>query len=277
MLDIILIAIGMLGLLVSSITDIKTYEVPDWISYSMIASGLGIRLVYSIIEASWYYFLYGLLGFGIMFVFGNLMYYTKQWGGGDSKLMMGLGALFATSDLYKNFLFGIIINILIIGAVYGLVYGTVLALKNQKKFLKEIKKGLINQKKSRILFLLTALLFLLFSFVVKDNFLKLMMYFIAVILILYHYLIITVKAIENVCMFKEIPISKLTEGDWVVNDLYSGKRLIYSSKSLGIEKNQIEKIKRLKIKKILVKYGIPFVPSFLIGFIATLIFGNILF
>ncbi len=278
MLDLILIAIGMLGLLISSITDIKTYEVPDWVSYSMIASGLGIRLIYSIIEASWYYFLYGLLGFGVMFVFGNLMYYTKQWGGGDSKLVMGLGALFATSNLYENFLFGIITNILIIGAVYGLVYGTVLALKNRKKFLKEIKKELTKSKKNRIFFLLTALLVFLFSFFIEDKLLKLMMYSIGVIfLILYPYLVMIVKTIENTCMFKEIPISKLTEGDWVVNDIYSGKKLIYSSKSLGIEKNQIEKIKRMKIKRILVKYGIPFVPSFLIGFITTLIFGNILF
>lgn len=277
MLDLILIAIGMLGLIVASITDIKTMEVPDWISYSMIASGLGIRLIYSIIEQSWNYFLYGALGFLILFGFGNLMYYTKQWGGGDSKLIMGLGALFATSNIYPNFLLGVIINILLIGAIYGVIWGFILAIKNWKNFIRDFKRELIKNKKILVFSLITSLIVITLAYIIiKDKFEILIISLIFLIVIFYYFLTMFVRSVENTCMLKKISSNKLTEGDWVAEDIYYKGKLIYNSKSLGVEKKQIEKIKKIK-KKILVKYGIPFVPSFLIGFIITLIFGNLLF
>ncbi len=277
MLDLILIVIGMLGLIVASITDIKTMEVPDWISYSMIASGLGIRLIYSTITSSWNYFLYGVLGFLILFVFGNLMYYTKQWGGGDSKLIMGLGALFATSNIYPNFLLGIITNILLIGAIYGVIWGFILAIKNWKNFIKDFKRELIKNKKILVFSLITSLIVITLTYIIIEDKLEILIIsLIFLIVIFYYFLTMFVRSVENTCMLKKIAPNRLTEGDWVAEDIYYNGKLIYNSKSLGVEKKQIEKIKKLK-KKILVKYGIPFVPSFLIGFIITLIFGNLLF
>ena len=46
-----------------------------------------------------FFLLYSLITFGAFFDIGLIMYYTKQWGGGDSKLLMGLGALL---PLYPN-------------------------------------------------------------------------------------------------------------------------------------------------------------------------------
>ena len=49
-------------------------------------------------------------------------------------------------------------------------------------------------------------------------------------------------------------------------------------KDLGISKSKIRKLvefyKKGKVRKILIKEGIPFVPSFLMAYIFTLIFGN---
>ena len=78
-------------------------------------------------------------------------------------------------------------------------------------------------------------------------------------------------------MIKNIPINNLTEGDWIVNDIYSKNKIVYSKKSLGVTLDQISIIKKLKIKTITIKEGIPFTPAFLIAFIITLIYGNILF
>ena len=47
-LEIILISLSLIVLLVASIFDIKTREIPDLLSYSFIASVLGIRLIYSL-------------------------------------------------------------------------------------------------------------------------------------------------------------------------------------------------------------------------------------
>ena len=76
-------------------------------------------------------------------------------------------------------------------------------------------------------------------------------------------------------MIERIKPSKLQEGDWILEDIKTDK-LIYSKKSLGVSKEQIELIKKHNIKDVLIKKGIPFVPSFLLGAILTYIFGNVL-
>ena len=96
-IEYILVITALLWVLFASLSDIKTREVPDWLSYSLIAIGLGLRGINSIYLKDVWFFLYGLIGLTIMFGFGMLMYYTKQWGGGDSKLIMGLGAVFGSN------------------------------------------------------------------------------------------------------------------------------------------------------------------------------------
>jgi hypothetical protein len=80
-------------------------------------------------------------------------------------------------------------------------------------------------------------------------------------------------------MHKWITPDKITEGDWLMKPVTAGKHKIMPNK-LGLEKQQVNLIKKLyaqkKIKKILVKYGVPFAPAFLLAFIATLIFNNII-
>ena len=79
-------------------------------------------------------------------------------------------------------------------------------------------------------------------------------------------------------MIKKIPIEKLTEGDWIVKDVMVDNKRICGPKDLGIEKKQIAQLIKLKqkgkIQNIVIKEGIPFVPSFLIAYIATLLLGN---
>jgi hypothetical protein len=81
--------------------------------------------------------------------------------------------------------------------------------------------------------------------------------------------------IEETCMIKVIPIHKLTEGDWIVKDIYIDKKYITGPKDLGVSREQIELLKKYskkgKIKTIAIKEGIPFIPAFLIAFIVTIV------
>lgn len=284
-IDLILVITGIIGLIIASIVDLKKREIPDWLNYSLICTGLSLRLLHSLTYSEWYYFNYALLGFGFMFLIGNLMYYTKQWGGGDTKLLMALGAIFATSPKFLQlnlgqfpFLLILFINIIIVGAIYGILYSLFLAIKNKNKFLKEFKKLSKNQKTKSIkkFSLIFILIILVFSFAVENNLIKILFFATAILIITYTYLWTMIKAVENACMYKYISPKKLTEGDWVVKEIKIKGKLIYSSKSLGIEKNQIAQLIKSKIKKVLIKEGLPFVPSFLIGTLITLLFGNIL-
>ena len=85
-----------------------------------------------------------------------------------------------------------------------------------------------------------------------------------------------VKSVEKSCMYEKISTSKLTEGDWIAEDIYKNKKLFLSKNNIGVTKEQINFIKKIK-KEILVKNGLPFVPSFLIAVIISLILGNIFF
>ena len=55
--SIILVVITLIGLIIAAITDLKTREVPDLLSYGLIAVGLGLNLLFSFIYQN-YWFIY---------------------------------------------------------------------------------------------------------------------------------------------------------------------------------------------------------------------------
>src|SRR3989338_4002757 len=95
--DIILICVGLLGVIIAAISDIKTREVPNIVSYGLIFAGFCLRLIHSVVTHEWGYFLWGAVSFLVIFIVGNILYRTAQWGGGDTKLLMGVGIIFATT------------------------------------------------------------------------------------------------------------------------------------------------------------------------------------
>lgn len=283
-LDILLIIITLITLVIASITDIKTREIPDFLNYSLLITVFFLKLLESIAIKSFTPFLYAVLGFIMYFVIALFMYYTKQWGGGDSKLLMSLGIVFSQ---YPSFflsyfnpsmdlplLLSMFLNILIFGSLYGMLFSAYTAIKNKDKFLAELKKAKL--KKIRY-YLILSLAIVVSSLFTHIMILKLFIISISLLITLIPYLLIFIKTIEKSCMIKNIPINNLTEGDWIVNDIYSKNKIVYSKKSLGVTLDQISIIKKLKIKTITIKEGIPFTPAFLIAFIITLIYGNILF
>ena len=210
------------------------------------------------------------------------MFYTGQWGGGDSKMLMGLGAMigFDVFSIKSQFLAGFFINALFAGAAYGLLWSIYLAFRNRKKFSNEFRKFLSGRKIMKLKYYLVAIVALAaaVSFIVHDIAIRMMMLSLALVALLTFYMWAFVKAIEKSSMYKSVEPYKLTEGDWIVNDVIVNKKYITGPRDLGISKVQIRKLielyKRKKVKRILIKEGIPFVPSFLIAFLITFFFGN---
>ena len=276
--------IGFLVLLIGSYTDIKTREVPDWVNFGLIGTGFGINLIFSIIFWNINFILASIVGFAIFFVIAWMMFYTGQWGGGDSKILMGLGAIIGI-DFFSGqfFLFGFLINALLLGALYGILWAVFSIFRNRKKFVEEFKKSIKNKKvilSKRAVFILFIILILVGLFI-QDNLVKLMMFYVAIVSVLTFYLWISIKAVENICMLKYVKPQQLTEGDWIAKDVKVDGKYITGPKDLGIEKKKIKKLiefyKRGKVKRILIKEGIPFVPSFFAAYVITLIYGNLVF
>ena len=278
LVDYILIPIALIWLTFASISDLKSKEIPDWLNFSLIIIALAIKSIEAILARNVFILLYAIAALVIFFLLANLMYYTKQWGGGDAKLIIGLGIIFTqypteflnyfNPKLTIPFAITFVVNILFIGAVYGIIWSAILAIKNYKKI--KFNKNIFKRPMRIILPL--VLLFFLSSFLlpqIKYLFGVATIFFLVVYLIL-----IFTNAVEQSIMIKPMALSKLREGDWLYKPVYYKKRLILDNKRPSLTKKDISTLERFNIKSVIVKDGIPFVPAFLISVLISLIFGN---
>ncbi len=266
---IILSSIAILSLLIASYTDIKTREVPDWLSYALIMAGIGIRGIYSF-EEGWFVLLNGILGFSVMFLIACLLYYSRQWGGGDSKLLMGMGALIGITypfDPSSLTLLWFFLSLLFIGAFLGLLWMVAIAVKAGRpfwaSFIGEIrKKGLMYL----LLTLLTIVLILATVYVVP---LWPLIFFPLGITSLF----IFVSLVEKKLFTKAVDPSLLTPGDWLAKEIVVKGRMVVRKKTL--DEDDLSTLRKLaaekKINRVFIKEGIPFVPSFLCAYIVVLL------
>lgn len=288
--SLIALLVAFFGLIAGSLTDLDRREVPDWINYGLMFCGFGIALILSIVKNDFMFLAYSALGFAIFFIIGLVMYYTGQWGGGDSKMLMGLGALIGipfawpiqnTIALWREnppLLFIFLVMTMLSGAVYGVIWSIVLAIKDKKAFMKDAKKRLSSRLyvvlRYACLGALAIALFIVFR--LDDITIKVMILILAIMMPIMLYTSVFIKSVENCCMIKQYSPEKLTEGDWIAEDVVIEGEHITGPKDLGITKEGIARIKELhsqgKIKTVMVKEGIPFVPSFLFGMILALIY-----
>jgi|SRR3989338_7134946 len=279
----IVYSVTFIYLLIASISDLRTREVYDWLNYGAVASGLGINLIFTLANFDYMFAFKSLLGFGVFFVIAYALFYTGQWGGGDSKSIMALGALLGPFTLNGiPFLFPFVINIAIAGGIYGLVWSVVLAFLNWGKIHQEIKKKFSSKKFfiARVAIIILAFISIIIQFTEIGSLLKLAVFGVFIALTLTSYISVFISSVEKECMHKKISPSQLTEGDWITKDIYVNRKYVCGPKDLGISKKQIALLKKYhsegKIKDIPMKIGIPFIPSFLLAFLATIIYGNLL-
>ena len=274
--EVALYSIAGLALIFGSIFDLKTREVPDWLSYGLIFAGLGIRLIYSLAFFEWAFFFSGLLGFIVFVGFGYLMFYSGQWGGGDSKLLMGLGAIFGLPWVWPQVpLLAIFLAATLLGgAVYGLVWIVALAVgKSQAVGMAAHKLRAGTSKAETFTYVAAGVLLLALAFAWLQGFITVTGLLFATVPLAAYYSWLLVKSVEKVAFIRRVLPQHLTEGDWVVNDIIVDGQRICGPKDLGLEKEQIAQLMHLrdvgKIDKVLIKEGIPFVPSFLIAFVGV--------
>jgi len=271
--------VALVGLIAATYSDIKTREVPDWVNYGMIFAGLGIRALYSVAELDYTTILYGVLGLLLFFLVASVMYYAGQWGGGDAKMLMGIGALMGLT-IPKGFTFDQIrdliifwILLLLAGAIYGLGVSIFLSIKHAAKLRAELIPAFKDSWTRLVAALLTAAVAAGATLIVSDTVIRLLLTALAAMVVFTYFLWLYVRAVEKACMIKDLTIDKLREGDWIAEDVIIDKKLICGPKDLGIEKKQIELLKKLaakgKVKTVRVKEGIPFLPPFLVAFILT--------
>jgi len=279
MLGIFLFSIALIGSALASYFDLKTTEIPDEIPYAMMAVGVIAHLIQAFLTADPWPFISSLIvGLGFL-GFGFLMYYAGQWGGGDAKILSGIGFLLPTLPnefkvkLFFPFPIVYFFNLFLVGAVYMIFYAFVVSFiekKVWKYFLRDLKAN----AKFMSLFLIAFLGFLIpLSILMAQNFVFFSTKDFVYIAILTSFVCFGlfllwrfVKTVENVAFKKRIPISKLKVGDVPIN------YRIWE----GITEEELKKIRKSGKKYIWIKEGVRFAPSFTIALLFTLFFGDAL-
>lgn len=264
---IFLWALALAFIIFAVFQDFKTREIANWLNFSLIAFALGFRFFYSLFNQQDFSFFYnGLIGLGIFFVLGNVLYYAKIFAGGDAKLMIALGTILPVSpqiflnlQIFCDFIF----TFLFVGFFYVLVSSAVLSIKNSKAFKKEFSKQLKENKRLMILLMIFSIVFLCLGFL--DS-----LFFILGILIFFSsYLYVYSKAVDEACMTKIIKSKELKEGDWLYSDLKIGNKKL-KAKWEGVSSKDLKEIAK-RYKTVKIRRGIAFSPVFLISFVIFVI------
>jgi Flp pilus assembly protein protease CpaA len=256
------ILIGIIWLLFASIQDLRTKEVANWLSFSLIFIGLAARLFFSILENNFVQFYYGILSSIFITIIAFGLYFGKVFAGGDLKLMIGLGTFIPGFTIHTVILNCIasVVFLLLVGAIYSFLASIFIATKRRIEFNKEFKK------ESKLYFYIFPLLVILWIFLRKTDIIGIwILSFVTFILLIYPYL----KSVDK-CMIKEYNPNKLTEGDWLARDVKVGSKYIRMSVN-GLTQKDIQLLIKAR-KKVMIKEGIPFVPAFLITFILMVLF-----
>ena len=268
---IFLIALALVWMGFAVVQDLKKREIANWVNFSLIIFAIGFRFFYSLFNGvedgtGFNLFYQGLIGLGIFFILGNLLYYCRMFAGGDAKLLFALGAILPFSEnFFVNLKIFALFFILFLfsGAVYGLFVSGALIFSHFKKFKKEFSKQFKKNKNLFILSIFLALFFIVLGF--SDRF---MVYF-GILIFIIPYFYLSAKAIDEICMIKKISPKNLTEGDWLYKDTRVGNRII-KKRWDGLTKEEIKFLK--KKDYVLVRQGIPFSPAFLIAFLFLIYF-----
>lgn len=262
MFEAFLICLAVVWLAFASACDFRKREIPDWISFSLIAITLAYRAFYSITNWS-DFFTPGLIGFAIFYVLGEGIY-RIGFGGGDAKLLAALGCILPFSQsFWENIeiLSVFFISLMIIGAFYSLGFSLFVAVKNKKRFLLAFRHETSKQKK---IILGAGVVFLLSLVMVYLDFIFLML---SGLILISPLILIYSKAIEET-MVRSVYTSRLVPGDWLYENVKVGSRIV-KPKITGLDEKELKILKNYK-GKVKVKDGVPFTISFLFAFLLVL-------
>ena len=261
---IFLLVLALVWILFAAVSDLRSREVPDYISFSFITFALAYRAFYAVFNSDVWFFLFGVIFLVGFIVLGYAFYYGRVFAGGDAKLMMALGAVLPLyPTLIENIKFSFIFVILLMfsGAIYGLVYSCSLFVIHFKEARREFSKQFFARRNTLYLYGGLAVVMLFFPVYLNES----ALFLVPLVLIVFPFLYSFAKAVENVCLIREIDTKNLTEGDWIYKPVRIGNKIVKPDWE-GLSKQDMALLRK-RNKLVWVKEGIPFVPAFLVAFL----------
>jgi len=141
-----------------------------------------------------------------------------------------------------------------------------IAIKKRKVFSLNFKKSISKKKKLHISLAVLSLI------LIVPTIFYIFLWPLILFPLVFFYLLIFVNSVEKSCFINKVKIKNLTEGDWLAEDLKIKNKLVLEKKTLELE--DLWKLRKLegkgKLTEVLIKEGVPFVPSFLLAYLAII-------
>jgi len=276
----LVMVLAILFLFLGSVQDLKTGEIPEKISIGFIISMLLISTGSAVIDSNPGYLIDPLLVGAGFFLIGYVLFYLGQWGGGDVKLVAGVGLCLGYLSNYPLMPKGLFpyyatyfINLLAIAFPYATVYGVYLGSRVPETG-KEFRR-LLGDWKTRAAIAASFLPALLAKYYGLGSLAGIYLAVPFMFIIAFY-----LKAVEMKALQKTIQVKDLKLWDVVAEDLVVEGKTIASKRDIeGLTEESLMKVKKLseegKIgKEIRIKWGIKFAPVLLLSFISVF-YGNV--
>lgn len=304
---------ALLGVSYAAYLDLKTSEVPDWVSLAVAGGALLYYGYRSLATASFDPLIASLVSGTALFALGWGMYILGMWGGADALVLGAVGYAFPDlSALGAAYLppwpapVSIVLTVFVVGAAYSVVYALYTAARSDG-FLEKMSEELEERRRgySRLVILYTAVAAAgtLAAYTVFRPPIALVLRNLAASILLLGLLLgllVFLRTVESRVMEKEIPVSELEAGDVLAEEVeletarkdkaeYATDRFLEGARSLlpfkvpelragpgriaGLTPEQVEEIDR-KREKVKVRTGVEFVPSFPAAILVLLLFGD---
>lgn len=334
-----ILAIGLVGVALAAAQDLKTREVPDALSSGLIATGFAAAILRISFGAPIGVLINTTLGFAFGYGVGALLYFAKQWGGGDAKLLAGLGALFgffadgaalslspspasgaiaiglsivtlvlawlarhegwrsviatlsvgaliAAGSLFVRFgslgltdpvLLYYLVAIFMAGALWGVGMLVVVAVRHDA-FRPFGRSEIAMSGAGAILAIAVAVAGTVANETLRpaSGWFITTVALVAVLAAVSPLLLIVSRRLEATAFRRSVEPRELVLGDWLAESVVDTKgRIVVDRRNPGFTQEQISRVSTLwskgRVKKILIKDGIAFVPAFLIALVAMLV------
>lgn len=261
MLGLLLIALAFS--LAATYHDLRTGEIPDKFSVGLIIVALAIRAIYGVYFGDLGFFADGMLVAAAFFVFGAAVFYSGGWGGGDAKLLTGIGAALggvSGGQPLPPFLFFFILMALV-SVPYTLSHAIRIALHSDKS-----KSQLRKEYKAYSVPIIAILAMAIFIFATlrPPPLMSLSLLMVTSLLPLS----IFVRTVEKTDFQKDVSVKDLKIGDIVAKDVVVGGKTLISRRNMdGLNKETIREIQKYSSKgklpkKIRIRWGIRLGPVF---------------
>jgi Flp pilus assembly protein protease CpaA len=284
MLLTIVIAVALFFLTLASIYDLKNGEIPDKATIGFILSVMVLAIAMFLYQGDVNLLINPItIGIGY-FTIAYILYYLGQWGGGDVKILLGLGgALGLLNSLGYQwnapmlpYYIVYFIDMGVIVLPYALIYMLILSALKPVVF-KKFRENILKTK-TIMLLIIAAAFPLIIYFITKFNFFILF----TIILPVFVLASIFLKTSEESLLTKTILVSELREADALAEDLvYDGRKIALRREIEGVSKQQLDLIKKLALEnkihsKIKIRWGVKFAPILMLSFLLTVYCGDLL-